>query len=135
MGILSKLASSLVGGGVVSAAQGIANVVDQFIETPDEKRVWKELQLRIAQQPQLAQIELNKVEASHRTLFVAGWRPAIGWVGAIGLAFAFLINPVLQWLTGDPGPVLPMDNIMELILGMLGLGALRTFEKYTGKAK
>ncbi len=135
MGILSKIASSLIGGGTVTAVQGIANVIDQFVSTPDEKRVWAELQLRIAQQPQLAQIELNKVEASHRTLFVAGWRPAIGWVGAIGLAFAFLINPILQWLTGDPGPQLPMDNIMELILGMLGLGALRTFEKYTGKAR
>lgn len=127
--------SKLVGGGVVTAVQGVANVVDQFIETPDEKRVWAGVQLKIAQKPQLAQIELNKVEASHRTMFVAGWRPAIGWVCVIGLSFAFLINPLIQWISGADGPVLPMDNIMELILGMLGLGALRTFEKYTGKAK
>ena len=131
MGILD----SLVGGAVVSAVEGISNVVDKFVETPDEKRAWEQIQLKMAQQPQLAQIELNKVEASHRTILVAGWRPAIGWICAIGLAFTFIVNPTLQWWTGEPGPELPLDIIMELVLGMLGLGAMRTFEKYTGKAK
>ena len=131
MGILDKL----VGGGIVSAIEGVSNVVDKFVETPDEKRAWEQIQLKMAQQPQLAQIELNKVEASHRTMLVAGWRPAIGWICAIGLAFTFIINPTLQWWTGEVGPELPLGIIMELVLGMLGLGALRTFEKYTGKSK
>jgi hypothetical protein len=131
MGIFDKL----IGGGVVTAVEGVANVVDKFIETPDEKRAFDQIKAKMAQQPQLAQIELNKVEASHRTMFVAGWRPAIGWICATGLSFIFLVNPVIQWTTGDPGPELPTDITFELILGMLGLGGLRTFEKYTGKAK
>ena len=131
MGFLDKF----IGGAAVSAIQGVANVVDQFVETDDEKRAWETVKAKMAQEPQLAQIELNKVEASHRTMFVAGWRPGIGWVCAAGLAFAFLINPVIQWATGEPGPNLPMDHIFELVLGMLGLGGLRTYEKLSGKTK
>ena len=131
MGIFDKL----IGGSVVTAVEGVANVVDKFIETPDERRAFDQIKAKMAQQPQLAQIELNKVEASHRTMFVAGWRPMIGWICATGLAFIFLINPVIQWATGQPGPELPVDITFELILGMLGLGGLRTFEKYTGKTK
>ena len=127
--------SKLIGGQAVSAVQGVANIVDQFIETDDEKRAWETVKAKMAQQPQLAQIELNKVEASHRTMFVAGWRPAVGWVCAIGLAFTFLVNPVIQWFTGEPGPELPTDIVFELMLGMLGLGGLRTYEKLSGKTK
>jgi len=127
--------SSLVGGGAITAAQGVANIVDQFIETDDEKRAWETVKAKMAQEPQLAQIELNKVEAGHRTMFVAGWRPAAGWVCSIGLAFIFLVNPIIQWVTGEPGPELPTDIMFELMLGMLGLGGLRTFEKYSGKTK
>ena len=141
MGWLSGVATKLVGGGVVTAVQGVANVVDQFIETPDEKRAWEQIQLKMAQQPQLAQIEINKVEASHRTLFVAGWRPAIGWICAIAIGFNFIINPIIQWITCMTatgcviGPDMQVETMMELVLGMLGLGALRTFEKYTKVSK
>ena len=131
MGILSKL----IGGEVVTAVEGVANVVDKFIETPDEKRAFEAIKAKMAQEPQLAQIELNKVEASHRTMFVAGWRPAVGWICAIGLAFTFLINPAIQWYTGQPGPTLPTDIVFELMLGLLGLGGLRTYEKLAGKSK
>ena len=127
--------SSLVGGGAVTAIQGVANVVDQFIETDDEKRAWETVKAKMAQEPQLAQIELNKVEAGHRTMFVAGWRPAAGWVCSVGLAFIFLVNPIIQWITGEPGPELPTDIMFELMLGMLGLGGLRTFEKYSENTK
>lgn len=137
MGFFDKL----IGGGAVSAVEGVANVVDKFIETPDEKRAWAQIQLKMAQEPQLAQIELNKVEAGHRTWFVAGWRPWIGWMCGLGLTFAFIVNPLIQWTTCIfaekcmTGPALPMEAMFELVLGMLGLGALRTFEKYVGKAK
>jgi hypothetical protein len=127
--------SKLIGGGVVTAVEGVANVVDRFVETDDEKRAWEQVKAKMAQEPQLAQIELNKVEAGHRTLFVAGARPFILWVCGVGLAFTFLINPLLQWLTGDMGPELPHDIMMELVLGILGLGAFRTVEKLAGKAK
>ena len=89
----------------------------------------------MAQRPGELQVELNKIEAGHRSLFVAGWRPALGWICAFGLGFTFLINPVIQWATGELGPELPHDIMLELVIGMLGLAGLRTAEKAMGKAK
>ena len=127
--------TSLISGGVVETAKGVADVVDKFVETEDEKTAFKTVMARMAQQPGLAQVELNKIGATHRSIFVAGWRPAVGWVCAVGLAFAFLVNPILQWTIGESGPELPLDIMMELVIGMLGLAGLRTAEKLTGRAK
>ena len=127
--------TSLISGGVVETAKGVADVVDKFVETEDEKTAFKTVMARMAQQPGLAQVELNKIGAAHRSIFVAGWRPAVGYVCAVGLAFTFIINPILQWTTGESGPQLPNDIIMELVLGLLGLSSLRTVEKLTGRAK
>ena len=73
MGWLNKL----VGGSIAETAKGVADVVDKFIETPDEKRAFETVMARMAQEPGIAQIELNKVSAAHRTVFVAGARPFI----------------------------------------------------------
>lgn len=131
MGFMSKL----VGGSITETAKGVADVVDKFVETPDEKTAFKTVMAKMAQEPGLAQVELNKIGAANRNVFVAGWRPAIGYVCAIGLSFAFIINPLIQWTTGEPGPELPVDVMMELVIGMLGLAGLRTVEKLTGRAK
>ena len=131
MGWLNKL----VGGSIAETAKGVADVVDKFIETPDEKRAFETVMARMAQEPGIAQIELNKVSAAHRTVFVAGARPFILWVCGVGLAFSFLVNPIVQWITDKPGPELPLGMMMELVLGMLGLAGLRTVEKLTGVAK
>lgn len=82
----------------------------------------------------LSQIEVNKVEAASGSLFVAGWRPMIGWCCAGALAFQYVVTPVVMWLAGIFGWNIPMppalDTILwELMFGMLGMGALRTFEK------
>ena len=127
--------SSLVGGGVVDAATGVANIIDKFVETPDERAAADMLLAKMAQRPGELQVELNKIEAGHRSLFVSGWRPALGWLCAFGLGFTFLINPVIQWATGELGPELPHDIMLELVIGMLGLAGLRTAEKAMGKAK
>ena len=131
MGWLSKL----VGGGLTETVKGVADVVDKFVETPDEKAAFQTVMAKMAQQPGLAQVELNKIGAAHRSIFVAGWRPAVGWVCAVGLAFAFLVNPILQWTVGEAGPELPLDIMMELVIGMLGLAGLRTAEKLVGRSK
>jgi len=81
---------------------------------------------KIAQKPTILQAEINKIEAQHRSLFVAGWRPAIGWVCAIGIAFPFILNPLIE-LAGGIGPKIPMDQLMELVVALLGLDTLRTF--------
>lgn len=88
----------------------------------------------------LAQVEVNKIEAAHSSVFVAGWRPFIGWVCGAALAWAFIVGPVLSWSLAVLGireslPPIMTDNLFELVLAMLGLGGLRTFEKMRGVAR
>ena len=132
MGLLSFLSG---GEAVATPINAVGNVLDQLFTSDEEKLDKKIVLQRLNQQPQLAQTEITKIEAQHRSIFVSGWRPAIGWVCTAGLAMTFIINPILQWASGKPGPVLPSDIILELVLALLGLGALRTFEKLKGRAK
>ena len=132
MGLLSFLTG---GEAVATPVNAVGNVLDQLFTSDEERETLELAKQRLNQKPQIAQIELNKVEAAHRSLFVAGWRPAIGWVCATGLAFTFIINPILQWTSAKPGPELPADIILELVLALLGLGALRTVEKMKGRSK
>ena len=86
------------------------------------------------------QSDINKVEAANQSLFVAGWRPAIGWVCALALTFQYIARPIIQWgfaIAHQTLPALPGidDNLWQLMLGMLGLGSLRTFEKLKGVSK
>ncbi len=85
------------------------------------------------------QLDVNKAEAANPSMLTSGWRPAIGWVCAAALACQYIGRPMLQWggiVLGHPLPELPGidDNLWELMLGMLGLGGLRTFEKVKGAA-
>lgn len=82
----------------------------------------------------LSQSDVNRVEAASTSLFVAGWRPFIGWVCGSGLAFQFMIGPLATWVSGLFGtsvafPQLDLSTLLTLLLGMLGLGAMRTTEK------
>lgn len=96
---------------------------------------------RHAHEIALAQIEVNKEEAKSENLFKSGWRPFIGWVCGIAFAYHFVGQPVIIFtLTyfGLPAPFLPEFDMMSLLTvlgGLLGLGGLRTFEKYKGVTK
>ena len=83
------------------------------------------------------QAEINKIEAQHRTIFVAGWRPFIGWVCGVALAYNFILRDLLVWFIGPDQvpPALQMEHLMTVLIGMLGLGGMRTFEKFKDKAK
>jgi hypothetical protein len=119
----------------VEPIDAIGNALDKVL-TSDEERLKAHFALeKLRQHPAELQAALNKLEAKHRSLFVAGWRPCIGWIGALGLANVFLLNPWLQWLTGMSGPMLPAESLMELVIALLGLGTLRTVEKMGGKTK
>jgi len=131
MNILSKL----FGGATAQPIEAVFKGIDALVTSDEEREAVELLKLKAMQEPAKMQVELNKIEAQHRSVFVAGWRPAIGWVCVTGLAFPFLINPVLQWCTGEPGPELPLNVLMEIVIAMLGLAGLRTFEKTTGKSK
>ena len=80
--------------------------------------------------------EINKVEAQHRNIFVAGWRPFIGWVCGFALAYNFVLRDLLIWFLGQEQvpPALQMEHLMTVLVGMLGLGGMRTFEKLKDKS-
>ena len=120
----------------------LGNVLDRFFpdkeKAAEAQRAIETALLENAAQINLAQVEVNKEEAQHRTIFVAGWRPFIGWVCGIALAWHFVGVPVtiffIAW-AGAEVPELPafdMNSLMTVLRGMLGLGGLRTFEKMKG---
>ena len=95
--------------------------------------------LELAQRGELAQLEVNKVEAGSSSLFVAGWRPAIGWVCGAGCAWNWIGLPMASFIMaaiGQTVAIYPADlgEMMPLLLGMLGIGTLRTVEKIKGVA-
>ena len=122
--------------GAAEPINAVGNVLDNLFTSDEEVLTLEVVKQRLSQQPALAQAEIMKVQAQHRSAFVAGARPFLMWVCGIGFLFAFVINPLLQWLLPDIGaPELPLDVMMELTLAMLGLAGLRTVEKRNGVAK
>ena len=87
----------------------------------------------------IAQLQINAQEAAHPSMWVAGWRPAFGWVGGTGFLYAVLLQPLLAWVAAVKGwpapPVLDTDLLLTVAGGMLGIGGLRTYEKRAGVTK
>ena len=119
----------------------VTGLLDKFIEDKDVKnKLAHDLSTmgeRHAQELAKGQLEVNKVEAAHKSLFVAGWRPAIGWICGLGMASNFILIPMANFvlaLTGSPivVPLLDTGEMMPVLMGMLGLGAMRTYEKKEG---
>ena len=84
---------------------------------------------------QLAQIEVNKIEAASRSIWVSGWRPFIGWSCGFAMAYAYVVQPILVFILAQSGYLIDLPRVehaemMPILLGMLGLGGLRSFEKY-----
>ena len=122
--------SSLVGGSIGEMANGVAGAIDRFVETPDEKAAAELLLQKVQQQPDKWQAEINKVEAGHRNLFVAGWRPAIGWICAFALGWGWILAPILTFIYPERVmPAIEVGEAISLVMAMLGMGALRSYEK------
>lgn len=135
-------------GGIVSAVGQLAD--DLF--TSDEERLRADLDAmkvgleaaRIDADLIKGQQDINKEEAKHSSIFVAGWRPAIGWVGVLALAYQFILYPLLTWGWAwmqaqkwipdgiRPPPLLDVEALMVLLTGILGIAGARTFEKVRG---
>ena len=116
----------------------ITGLLDKFIEDKDQKAALAHDLATMADQhaQELAkgQLEVNKVEAAHQSLFVAGWRPAVGWVCVLGMFGNFITIPFSNFVLALLGidiviPLVPLETMMPVLMGMLGLGAMRTYEK------
>ena len=119
----------------------VSGLLDKFIEDKDKKNALAHeiatMAQKHAQEIAKSQIEVNKTEAAHKSLFVAGWRPAVGWVCVMGMASNFLVIPVANFALAMASstvvvPVLDLSQMMPVLMGMLGLGAMRTAEKVKG---
>jgi len=115
----------------------VSGLLDKFIEDKDAKNALAHeistMAERHAQELAKGQLEVNKTEAAHKSLFVAGWRPAIGWICGLALMYSTILSPILSiWFT-----VLPVDSslLTTVLMGMLGLGAMRTVEKTKSVAR
>jgi hypothetical protein len=130
--------------GIDAVATLVSTVVDKIFPDANIEAQSKAdaLKASLTQELQytIGQMEINKVEASSTSLFVSGWRPAVGWTGAMGYAYEFLIRPIANGLavaTGLP-PVFPgieTEALTSLLFGLLGLGTLRTVERVKGVAR
>ena len=132
--------------GVGAIIESVGKVAGDLITTEKERRQLDLEEKKIDQATDLAQIEVNKVEAASFSVFVAGWRPAIGWIGAAALAYQFLAYPLFLWVwtylqgTGwiprelQPPPVLKADELWVILSGILGIAGMRSFEKTKGVA-
>lgn len=116
----------------------ITQVIDKLF--PDKQKAAEaqqkllEMQMNGELQQIVGQLEINKAEASSGSTYAASWRPTIGYICAVGLAYNFIVYPVLLWYAAmyKPGfvpPPLVSDSILELVFGMLGMAGLRTYEK------
>ena len=123
----------------------VVGLLDKFIEDKDAKNALAHeintMATRHAQELAKGQIEVNKAEAQHKSIFVAGWRPFVGWTCGIALAWHFVVAPFTMFVCAFLGVVIPelptfdMSSLLTVLMGMLGLGGLRTFEKSKGITK
>lgn len=122
----------------------VVGLLDKFIEDKDAKNKLAHeiatLAEKQAHEVNMAQVEVNKTEAQHRSIWVSGWRPACGWICATALGWHFILQPVVLFLSALFNIVLPvpsfdMGSLMTVLMGMLGLGGLRSFEKQKGLTK
>ena len=123
----------------------VTGLLDKFVEDKDQKnKLAHELATmadRHAQELAKGQLAINAEEAKSKNIFVSGWRPSVGWCCSLALFAHFLVFPTMDVVTAYMGieavacPAFDMDSLMTVLLGLLGLGGMRSFEKYKGVSK
>ena len=124
-------------------ASGLFGLIDKLFTSDDERMAAKLKVLELEKSGELAQIAVNAQEAQHASIFVAGWRPFVGWVCGLAFTWAFLLYPMLSFFVVAFGlpvdltlvPELDLAAMMPVLMGMLGLGAMRSWEKRAGVAR
>ena len=122
---------------VASLVGPVTGLLDKFIEDKDQKNALAHeiatMSERHAQELMKGQLDVNKTEAAHKSLFVAGWRPSIGWVCSLGLLYNTIIANILGiWVDL---PEIDTTLLVPVMMGMLGLGAMRSYEKVNSVAR
>ena len=120
--------------------KAVGTVIDDLHFSGEEKEKLKLQMKEIDAKLKEKQLDINKVEAGHRSIFVSGWRPFLGWISGLSIGYVYLFQPLLDMILQMFGVkvdwvVLDLGQLMPLILGMLGLGGLRSFEKAKGLTK
>lgn len=123
----------------------VFGLVDKMVPDKDANSKMKHevetMLIGLQGQLQNGQIEINKIEAAHKSIFVAGWRPFIGWVCGASIAWHFIGYNVAVWLVTAfqidiiVPKLIGTDTLLELVLAMLGLAGFRTFEKVKGVSR
>ncbi len=120
------------------------DVIDELHTSKEELRQLDIEEKKIDADLMKGQMAVNAVEAKHDSIFVAGWRPAIGWIGAIAMGYQFIVYPMLIWIwtfaqskewivsTLSPPPVLDSGALFSIITGMLGIAGMRSYDKMKG---
>lgn len=139
MGLASFL-GKMVGSGTGELATKVADAVDRFVETPEEKRAAAEFIMKIQREPDKWQAKINKIQAIDRRMFVAGWRPFVGWVCAGSLLWGWILAPIAELILNVCGikvkvPYIDLSGSTTLIMTLLGMSGLRTYEKIQGISK
>ena len=123
---------------LAESVTGIAGkVLDKFVQDKDLKaKLDQELNMAF-HNANLAQIELNKEEAKNTILFVSGWRPSVGWICSFALGYHFILEPLISYILAIAGydinpPSFDFSQLSTILMGMLGLGSLRSYEKFKG---
>jgi len=134
-----KIIGSLLGG-KDGALKQVASVIDSIHTSEEEKLDKKILMQRIQQKLAEKQLDVNAKEAAHRSVFVSGWRPFIGWCGGFALAFEFILSPGIEWYSKFAGlnliaPEIQTGPLLAIVTSMLGVAGLRSFEKSKGLTK
>ena len=130
-----------MGLGIIDSVLGAAGpILDKFIVDKDKKAEMEHELKMVLHNANLQQNQINLEQAKHPSIFVAGARPAIMWICAFGLSWAYVIAPIANWAVVISGSTLPLpeiatEGLMTLTLSMLGLGGMRSFEKMNGIAR
>ena len=132
--------------GIGTVIESVGKIASDLITTDKERLEMALREKELDQRLDIAQIGVNQTEAQHSSIFVAGWRPAIGWIGAAAMAYQFLLYPLMLWgwtyLQGigwipaglTPPPVLDADQLWVILSGILGIAEMRSYEKSKGVA-
>ena len=112
----------------------VGKLIDKVTDNVDRFTFDKEEKAKLITEINKAQLEVNKVEAGHTSKFVSGWRPFTGWVCSVAMAYHFILQPLLTFFLYTFGnevvlPTFDMTTLTTVLLGMLGLGGMRSFEK------